>query len=70
MRIFSLFIVGISVTVVPFVTAVHSAFIFELISSPVSIISISTFLRIVVVVVVIVASSMISSRFTVLFAVE
>ena len=69
MRVFSLFIVGISVVVTPFMTAVHIAFILELISSPVSVISVPISLR-TVVVVVIVPSSIVDSTFTVLFAVR
>ena len=69
MRVISLFIVGISVAVTPFMTAVHIAFILEFLSSPVSVIYVPISLRTVIVVVVIVPSSIVASTFTVLFAV-
>ena len=68
MRVVSLFGIGVLVAVVPFVTAVHIALIFKLCSSSVSIVFVIISL-IIFVVVVIIPSSIISSRFTVLFAI-
>ena len=53
MRVLSLFIIGVCAAVTPFVTAMYTTFIFKLISSPVSIVSVAIYLRIVDVVVII-----------------
>jgi len=64
----SLFAIRVCETVALFVTTVHTTLILKLFSSPVSIVFVISSLRIVVVVVII-PSSIITSRFTVLFAI-
>ena len=70
MHIVSCFVIRVRVSVTPFVTAVYTAFIFKLLFFPVSIVSVAISLKnvaVVVIIIIIIPSSIVSSRFTVLF---
>ena len=67
MHVVPLFVIGVCAAVALFVTTVHTTLIIKLFFSPVSIVFVIISLRIIVA--VIIPSSIISSRFTVLFAI-
>ena len=69
MRVVSLFIIGVHAEVTPLVTVVYTAFILKLLSSSVSIVSVAISLIIVVLIIITIPSFIVSSRFTVFFAI-